>query len=387
MRCLLLWLLTIFNAYCCDEPDPKRRKLNESESSVRMASDHEIIEIAAQVQDEPPYLNPLQNGHSPIQDMPVDVIKYILGYLRPIKLGAVIKVDRRLREIGESLGQNQTFWFNVVREKDREDLKKYLQTVQGTEGQLKIGINGFGLPAKITDTLSNTYNLLEGQATRVQSLSLRFIANNPFLMNEEVDGYKDFSSMLLAMQKAIVFLDCRKMIFSNLMHFSHLANIESLSVEVEKIDSAEALKNLTKLTSLRIVSDSMTDFNALSSLTSLRTLILRCEKLMNFDFIQLNTRLVELNLSGCRHFEGLWVIRKSSQLENLILKSTAVRVLSPLSSLTSLRHLDISDTQVKSLKAVTSLTQLRSLVGVQGNAKLSEQAEQLKASHKHLKIS
>ena len=179
-----------------------------------------------------------------------------------------------------------------------------------------------------------------------------------------------------------------KNIFS-LKGLEYAVNLKNLNLSNNFIEDITPLEKLVELEDLNLTNNKIKDPKSLAKLTKLRQLVLRKNLMNNLDFlndlkvesldISMNSvlkdyipnnlkleNLKNLNLSGIG-LDNISFLKNSGKLESLVAEENAIKDLTPLAELKSLRTLYLDRNNISDITALKDLVSLEELLLYKNN--------------------
>ena len=140
----------------------------------------------------------------------------------------------------------------------------------------------------------------------------------------------------------------------------HAANLQTLSLRLNRVTDVSAISSLTKLTWLDLSKNNIRDLTPLANLINLEELNLHANWFSDIDPLGdlTNLRWLVLRLNSITNISGL---SNLSNLETLAINSNRVKDIAPLSNLTTLRSLSLHFNNIEDVSPLGRLTELESL--------------------------
>ncbi len=128
----------------------------------------------------------------------------------------------------------------------------------------------------------------------------------------------------------------------------------------DKIETIDALAELTNLTKLQLQWNNIKDITALSNMTDLENLNLLSNQIVDITPLSSLTSLRELSLKG-NQISDITPLSNLTSLTQLVLDENEIVDITPLSNLTSLTHLDLDDNPISDITPLSNLKNLQYL--------------------------
>ena len=193
----------------------------------------------------------------------------------------------------------------------------------------------------------------------------------------------------VGMMKQFTSLSLPWMNIFSLQGLEHATNLKSLNLSNNFIEDLKPLEKLTELEDLNLTNNKIKNPESLGKLTKLRQLVLRKNLMNNLDFmnnlnvesldISMNSVLKDyipnnlklenlrsLNLSGIG-LDNISFLKNAVKLESLVAEENAIKDLTPLAELKTLRTLYLDRNNISDITALKDLASLEELLLYKNN--------------------
>ncbi|WP_276766581.1 leucine-rich repeat domain-containing protein [Gemella morbillorum] len=193
----------------------------------------------------------------------------------------------------------------------------------------------------------------------------------------------------VGMMKQFTSLSLPWMNIFSLQGLEHATNLKSLNLSNNFIEDLKPLEKLTELEDLNLTNNKIKNPESLGKLTKLRQLVLRKNLMNNLDFMNnLNVELLDISMNGVLKdyipnnlkldnirslnisgigFDNITFLKSAVKLESLIAEKNAIKDLSPLAELKTLRTLYLDRNDIRDISPLKNLDNLEELLLYKNN--------------------
>ena len=193
----------------------------------------------------------------------------------------------------------------------------------------------------------------------------------------------------VGMMKQFTSLSLPWMNIFSLQGLEHATNLKSLNLSNNFIEDLKPLEKLTELEDLNLTNNKIKNPESLGKLTKLRQLVLRKNLMNNLDFLNnLNVESLDISMNGVLKdyipnnlkldnirslnisgigFDNITFLKSAVKLESLIAEKNAIKDLSPLAELKTLRTLYLDRNDIRDISPLKNLDNLEELLLYKNN--------------------
>lgn len=193
----------------------------------------------------------------------------------------------------------------------------------------------------------------------------------------------------VGMMKQFTSLSLPWMNIFSLQGLEHATNLKSLNLSNNFIEDLKPLEKLTELEDLNLTNNKIKNPESLGKLTKLRQLVLRKNLMNNLDFMNnLNVESLDISMNGVLKdyipnnlkldnirslnisgigFDNITFLKSAVKLESLIAEKNAIKDLSPLAELKTLRTLYLDRNDIRDISPLKNLDNLEELLLYKNN--------------------